>query len=312
MEILIFQYALGILVCLWWLKPFKKVQLGKNRHVPFFNVACVSILAFIGVYTLLNAIKLREGTAEVAFLVLNTLLFCVVPASYLSLLLHFNHEKLGRKHLVHLAPLITYVAFFAAPYLFQNVGTQAENYFNVYGNFVMGVYIFLLVKFIFDKYASVLSLSKKSKNMMSQTENAVNRLPDLKIAEVSIGSVHLTGEQLAKMHDTVKNLFVTRQPFLQRGYSLKQLSEDTSIPLHHLSAFINQYYKVHFNDLINEYRVQYCQAKIRNDEWRSKTLEAIAEESGFNNRNTFTIAFKKATGYNPSDFVKMVKQHQIA
>ena len=148
--------------------------------------------------------------------------------------------------------------------------------------------------------------------MISQTEGSVNLLPNLKITEVSVGCIHLTGEELGKMHDVVSNLFVTRQPFLQRCYSLKQLSEDTSIPSHRLSAFINQYYKVHFNTMINECRVQYCQEKIRNDEWRSKTLEAIAEESGFNNRNTFTVAFKKVTGYNPRDFVKMVKQHKIA
>ena len=41
-----------------------------------------------------------------------------------------------------------------------------------------------------------------------------------------------------------------------------------------------------------------------NFECRYKKLEAIAEESGFNNRNTFTVAFKKVTGLNPSEFLK--------
>jgi YesN/AraC family two-component response regulator len=127
-----------------------------------------------------------------------------------------------------------------------------------------------------------------------------------------VGTVHLDATELARMNDTIRNIMVIKQPYLKRGYNLKQLSEDTSIPLHQLSAFINQYYHIHFNDLINEYRVYYCQNKIKNDEWKAKTLEAIAEESGFNNRNTFTAAFKKVTGANPSEFLRTVKQQKIA
>ncbi|HEY5970304.1 MAG TPA: AraC family transcriptional regulator, partial [Chitinophagaceae bacterium] len=40
-------------------------------------------------------------------------------------------------------------------------------------------------------------------------------------------------------------------------------------------------------------------------------LESIAEESGFNNRNTFTSAFKKATGLNPSEFIKYIKLGKV-
>ncbi|HEX5024255.1 MAG TPA: helix-turn-helix domain-containing protein, partial [Agriterribacter sp.] len=129
---------------------------------------------------------------------------------------------------------------------------------------------------------------------------------------IHVGSVVLSKSQVEKIHEAIKNSLETRKSFLQKGYNLKQLSEDTCIPIHHLSAFINQFYSTHFNHLINEYRVRHCEGKIRNGEWKSKTLEAIAEESGFNNRNTFTSSFKKVTGCNPSGFLQTVKQHQIA
>jgi len=47
-----------------------------------------------------------------------------------------------------------------------------------------------------------------------------------------------------------------------------------------------------------------------NGEWKYKTLEAIASEAGFNNRNTFTAAFKKETGQSPSEFLKRIKKDQ--
>lgn len=117
----------------------------------------------------------------------------------------------------------------------------------------------------------------------------------------------LTEERVEQINEAVTKLLKDKKPFLQQRYSLKDLSEDTQIPLHQLSAYINKHCGKNFNDFINEYRVYYCREKILNQECRSKKLEAVAEESGFNNRNTFAIAFKKVTGVNPSQFLKTVK-----
>jgi len=116
----------------------------------------------------------------------------------------------------------------------------------------------------------------------------------------------LTGERLKQIGDAVDNLLQEKKPFLRKRYCLKDLSEDTCIPLHQLSACINQVWGKNFNNFINEYRVHYCKEKILNHECRNKKLEAVAVESGFNNRNTFAIAFKKVIGVNPSEFLKSV------
>jgi AraC-like DNA-binding protein len=117
-------------------------------------------------------------------------------------------------------------------------------------------------------------------------------------------------EKMSHIDSAVRQFLTEKKPFLKHGYSLRHLSEDIQLPLHHLSAFINRYYHMNFNDFINEYRVHYCKIKIVNDEWKVKKLEAIAEESGFNNRNTFTSAFKKVTGLNPSEYLKGIKEGQ--
>jgi AraC-like DNA-binding protein len=68
---------------------------------------------------------------------------------------------------------------------------------------------------------------------------------------------------------------------------------------------------VNFNDFVNEYRISSCIEKLLKKEWEFKKLESIAEETGFNNRNTFTSAFKKATGLNPSEFIKYIKEGKV-
>jgi AraC-like DNA-binding protein len=124
-------------------------------------------------------------------------------------------------------------------------------------------------------------------------------------------STFLTKERVSQIDVIVGKHFEERKPYLQLGYSLQMLSDETQISVHHLSAFINERYKINFNTFINEHRVIICVEKLLQSEWRFKKLEAIAQECGFNNRNTFTSAFKKTTGLNPSEFLKNIKRNKL-
>jgi YesN/AraC family two-component response regulator len=122
---------------------------------------------------------------------------------------------------------------------------------------------------------------------------------------------YVSQERTAVIEENIRNHFSRNKPFLKHGYSLRMLSEEIHLPLHQLSAFINSYYKMNFNDFVNEYRILSCIEKLLKKEWEIKKLESIAEETGFSNRNTFTSAFKKATGLNPSEFIKYIKTGKV-
>ena len=97
-----------------------------------------------------------------------------------------------------------------------------------------------------------------------------------------------------------------KQPFLRKGYGIKDLSAETDIPAHHLSALINQEYEMNFSDFLNRYRVEYVKARMGQPEWRQLTLEGLALEAGFSNRTTFFRAFTKLTGCTPSEYLAQV------
>ena len=326
MEILILQYALAALICMWWIKPFKMISFGKHVKISLFNLLCVGNLVFLGIYMLLREFSERNTPGNIytaLFLCVNVLLFLIIPAGYIHLRNQFEHKQTSKADLVHLLPSTLYTLFFIIPWIIYGKAFlsafASASFFNVFVYCTIGIYILLMMKFLLKKYIPFFNSAKKGKTgaEANTTRKMDSGNMDIQPHEVPqpqvlIGSVHLDKAQLAKMDETLRTFFLAHQPYLKQGYNLKQMADDTSIPLHHLSAFINQYYHIHFNDFINEYRVQYCQVKIKNDEWRSKTLEAIAEESGFNNRNTFTAAFKKVTGFNPSDYLRQVKQKQIA
>jgi len=120
----------------------------------------------------------------------------------------------------------------------------------------------------------------------------------------------LNDEKLTRFNSVINQFLVERKPFLQQKYSLRELASDVDIPVNYLSAFINRYHKMNYSDFINSYRVSQTKEMILNGEWRYKTLEAIASEAGFNNRNTFTAAFRKETGQSPSEYLKEIKKAQ--
>ncbi|MDF2189127.1 helix-turn-helix transcriptional regulator [Paraflavitalea sp. CAU 1676] len=101
----------------------------------------------------------------------------------------------------------------------------------------------------------------------------------------------------------LERLMEESKPFLNSHYSLKELAEDLNMPSHQASAFINQATGKNFNDYLNHQRIQYCLEFIRTGKADNLNMNGISQQCGFNNRNTFAIAFKKVTGKLPSEYM---------
>jgi len=118
--------------------------------------------------------------------------------------------------------------------------------------------------------------------------------------------LNLPEERVRELHQLFEN-YITKQYFLQQHTSLKHVADHLRTQPYVLSAFINQVYHMHFNDVINLHRVKYIEDGLTNKKWESLTLEAIARKAGFNNRITFLTAFKKFTGLTPTQYIKKIQ-----
>ncbi|WP_194776207.1 helix-turn-helix domain-containing protein [Pararhodonellum marinum] len=118
---------------------------------------------------------------------------------------------------------------------------------------------------------------------------------------------YLSKAKIQELSDLVHDHFEQHQPYLKLQYSLSQMSGELGVPAQYLSAAINECDQVNFNDFLNRYRIQYCLEKLQEDRFSYQKIDWIAEQCGFNNRNTFTQAFKKVTGMSPSAYIKKVK-----
>jgi AraC-like DNA-binding protein len=113
-------------------------------------------------------------------------------------------------------------------------------------------------------------------------------------------------QKLDELKKMVDQRLAQEALFLKPAYTINDFSKDIGIPVYQLSKCITQFSGMGFIDFMNEKRIQYGVKKLESGEWKNYTVEAIANECGFNNRNSFTNAFKKFKGISPSEFKKQM------
>jgi|GEM_PF-925124 len=336
MQILEQFYTIIVLACLLLVTSFKDIL--TNR---LLNWVLVLLL-----YSESIRILLETGSGNIStFVIISGYIArsLFIPASYLYLRNHFNKSHLVNDDAVNLVPCVIFcigctTAYFLngnLDFLYNNARQSFSSFdaeqvsllcFRLFVYCLTGFYLWLILLMLkknylgvenreFIKVPAIANGFNGNGNGHAHTNghtngHTINGNGHSEKKNGDAQSFFLTEEKMKHIDSVLKEFLSEKQPFLQHGYSLKHLSEETNVPLHLLSAFINRYYKMNFNDFINEYRVSHCKVKIINKEWKYKKLEAIADESGFSNRNTFTSAFKKATGLNPSAFLKKLKTEQ--
>jgi AraC-like DNA-binding protein len=122
--------------------------------------------------------------------------------------------------------------------------------------------------------------------------------------DIRLGNLLLDKARIEELDRRIRELFRERKPYLRANYTLTKMAKDIQVSIHHLSAFVNHYYGMNFSDFISRERIQNCLLMIPQMDWKSKKIETIARESGFNNRNTFRKAFKRTTGITPSKYFR--------
>ena len=90
--------------------------------------------------------------------------------------------------------------------------------------------------------------------------------------------------------------------FLDRELSLKKVADLIGERPHRVSQTFSEVMGRNFNDFINSHRVEYAKKMLLDPAFDHYKIEAIALDSGFNNKVTFYKVFLKATELTPTAF----------
>lgn len=104
-------------------------------------------------------------------------------------------------------------------------------------------------------------------------------------------------------------VFETNIGFTKLELSLHSLANDLKTNPNYLSKVINHHMGIGFSNYINELRINYVLDLLdKNPTIRKYSIEAIGNEIGYKNAQSFSNAFYKKTGLKPSYYIKQLNK----
>ena len=100
--------------------------------------------------------------------------------------------------------------------------------------------------------------------------------------------------------------YLQNTPYIQKEFSLSQMSFDLKIPERFLSNYFNKELEISFSEWRKNLRIDYVCKMIEAGDAKNLTIEAIASNAGFASRSKFIDAFKERKGVTPSAFIKSI------
>jgi AraC-like DNA-binding protein len=177
------------------------------------------------------------------------------------------------------------------------------NYIIASATLIALVLILVLIKLYLDKkqlkarFESI--IQKQDANSKSVVDKAIE-IPSEKIEN----TLNISQEVIDAILEALTQ-FEHNKGYLDNQITLAFLAKQFSTNSVYLSKVINHYKGMSLSNYLSNLRIEYCITELReNSTLRNYTIKAIALEMGFRNAESFSKAFKKQTGLNPSYYIK--------
>jgi AraC-like DNA-binding protein len=100
----------------------------------------------------------------------------------------------------------------------------------------------------------------------------------------------------------IKELFETKEIYLESTISLKGVADNLSTSPREVSQVINEHAQMNFSEFVNHYRIAKARVLLADPGYMQEKIEAIAYDCGFGNVTSFNLSFKANTGMTPSQY----------
>ena len=126
----------------------------------------------------------------------------------------------------------------------------------------------------------------------------INEVPE----EKGRSTYYLSDEQYTTWKARLEELLQRDRIYLESELSLSHLSVQLGIQPYQASELISRCYGEPFFDLINRHRVDEVKQRLEDPLYAHHSILGIALGCGFNSKSSFNAAFKKFTGFTPSQY----------
>lgn len=112
----------------------------------------------------------------------------------------------------------------------------------------------------------------------------------------------LTEELAGRYLKLLGSVMQEKKRYLDSDLSLSKLADELGISIHHLSQIINENLKTNFYDYINSNRIEEAKKRLTDPQNSHLSIASIGYDVGFNSISAFNSAFKKFTGFTPTQY----------
>lgn len=172
-----------------------------------------------------------------------------------------------------------------------------------YRRVMIAVFIAVITFIIFSTYTVIQyrrlriayrTLAEKSRRWAEQITEDYR----LDITEMPASS---TTEDIRVMQQ-IQDYVIVKKNYLDAELSLEKMSKELNINRTYLSSAINNVMGKNFNAYVNEYRISEAIRMFNDPACDDLPIDSIYLSSGFNNKRSFYIYFKKITGIPPGEY----------
>lgn len=185
----------------------------------------------------------------------------------------------------------------------------SKNYFK---NFLFSISCVLLIVVLGFYY-----YYRRQKEKQERFLKIIQTLKESRITEIKNESIEKIEEQQKQIMDEeliekialgLKKL-ESKDAFLDPNFKLAFVAKKLNTNTAYLSQYFNQVIQKTFSEYTQELRIQYVLQKLNDAPYfRKYTLQAIAEEVGYKDANTFVRVFKKQTGLSPNYYIEKLEK----
>jgi len=112
----------------------------------------------------------------------------------------------------------------------------------------------------------------------------------------------LKDEVLDQHCQNLRVVMETKQLFLRPNLSLRDLSNETGIQVDEVKKVLSERLQLSFFEFISEYKVNEAKRLLTNIREDQFSISAIAIQSGFNTKDSFSTIFKQHTNISPEEY----------
>jgi AraC-like DNA-binding protein len=116
------------------------------------------------------------------------------------------------------------------------------------------------------------------------------------------GKSQLVNDEKEILLEKLKEFMLKEKYFLTPSITLQDVAEKMNEQPRYISQVINELLGQNFIDFVNSYRIEEAKKLLIDSKFQHYSIHGIMLEVGFNSKSAFNNAFKKQTGFTPSEY----------